>query len=104
VRFFASAGQGCGAAPQTSFAYPQKVYAQFAADVVPGGTQVMVTWAGGAHNYSHTDLQTTVREARPACVDGFWLDPSRYGIGPGTYQVRLQIDGQLYNTLAITIR
>jgi peptidoglycan hydrolase-like protein with peptidoglycan-binding domain len=101
VRFFTSAAQGCEATPQTTFAASQPIQAQLAMDEAPAGTRIEVLWKGGIHDYIHLDTQVT-RAVRPACVDGFRLETTRYGIGPGTYQVILLINGVTYETLQVT--
>ena len=103
VRFFASAVAGCGAAPSSNFNYPQVVFVQVAMDDAPAGTHVDVIWSGGEKNYTHTDTQTPANEVRPACFDGYSLDPTRSGIGPGTYQVSLRVNGDTLKTITVQI-
>nr|AIA15408.1 Unknown Function [uncultured bacterium] len=103
VRFFTSPTQGCGAAPQTTFKVGQMVYAQLAMNEAPPGIEIAITWNGGAHGYNHTDTQVTAKYYKPVCVDGFSLQPSRYGIGPGRYTVSLSIAGAKAGSVEITI-
>jgi hypothetical protein len=103
VRFFTSAAQGCAAAPQTTFAAGQPIQAQLAMAEAPAGTRIEVLWKGGINHYIHLDTQVT-QAVRPACVDGFRLETGRYGIGPGTYQVILLINGVTYETLQVTVQ
>jgi hypothetical protein len=79
------------------------IYAQLAMDEAPPGAKVEVTWSGGAHGYTHTDTQVAAKDYKPVCFDGFSLDPSRYGIGPGQYQVALSINGVQHTTVKISI-
>jgi len=103
VRLFAAAVPGCGAAPSSNFNYPQPVFVQVAMDDAPAGTRVDVIWSGGDKGYSHTDSQTPPSEVRPACFDGFSLDPSRAAIGPGTYQISLRVNGSTVKTITVQI-
>ncbi len=72
-------------------------------DDAPAGTRVDVIWSGGDKAYTHTDTQTATAEVRPACFDGYSLDPSRAAIGPGTYEVSLRINSDTLKTITVQI-